>query len=214
MSLNIFDSALCNTLNKYVGNLIICIAVYKTALLVGQINAIFPIIGLTPLHFTLSSPDIRSRVSSLFYMDFPSSSRTRGWSAFASPPWICNTSSNTNRPSQMPSPKSKHTHTWACAANKCDETQIYWHTITCARHGNPLREGGGLIIIFCFFPFYDNYFRSPNILRVWFPFQSFCCSSLFSCIRHLLRYSHFLIAVWYIFPRNFFVINEDLSPVT
>jgi len=52
------------------------------------------------------------------------------------PSWICNTSSNTNRPSQMSSSKCKHTNMWACTANKCDETQIYWRTVTCAsRHG-------------------------------------------------------------------------------
>lgn len=150
-------------------------------------------------------------------MDFLSSSHTRSWSAFASPPWICNTSSNTNRPSQMPSPKSKHTHTWACTANKCDETQIYWHTITRAsRHGDLCeRVTSKIADSDSFVSFHSDDFQNSNYppsLLSFNYFASFYCFS-FSHISSCFIIFMSLIAIWYIFLQDSFVINENLSSI-
>lgn len=132
-----FQLRIDNTLNKYIKNFIIYVTLYKVTLLTDRTNkrdftnnwfdatAFYPFLSRYSLGFPLCSIWIFS-LHLVHAVDPRLPHR---------PPWICNTSSNTNQPSQMPSPKSKHTHTWACKANKCDETQIYWHIITCAsRH--------------------------------------------------------------------------------
>lgn len=178
---------------------------------------------MTPLHlpFPLS---IFSRVSSLFYMDFLSSSCTRDWSAFASLPWICNTSSNTNRPSQMPFPKCKHTHTWACTANKCDETQIYWHVVVCAsRHGLCERMAINSVWFWslCSFLFCADYFKFLIIpLRTLF-FSIILCQFVvfpflvYQAVRYLFYYSRtsWVLDCVLILLRNSFVINVALDPI-
>lgn len=90
-----------------------------------------------------------------------------------------------NRPSQMPFPKCKHTHTWACTANKCDETQIYWHVVVRAsRYGLCERVATEFCLILIPLLFsvlcrlFQNSDYSPPSLVFFNYFMSICCSFL------------------------------------
>jgi len=191
---------------------------YKIALLIDQMNKCYFINNwFDATAFTLSPLDILSSLLSVLY----------GFSLFISytqlirvcltdrHEFVIRAQTPTGPRKCHPRSVSTRIHTWACTANKCDETQIYWRTVTCAsRHGLCERvafemsdsdlfasfRSMPIILGFSLFSSWPCFFSIIYVILLFLSYISYS-------IRHIFHYSREVVSFWLrsdtLFSRSF-----------